>query len=46
MTNDQKARSETDPGFRRMMMWVLVALIVVLTLAIIVVEMTLRWLRP
>jgi len=32
-----------DTGLRRMMTWVIVALIATVALAIIVVELTLRW---
>ncbi len=33
---------DPDPGLRRMLTWVLIALVVVLVLAFVVVELTLR----
>ena len=35
--------SNDDPGLRRMMTWVMVALIATIILAIIAVELTMRW---
>ena len=35
--------SNDDPGLRRMIKWVIVALIVTVALALIVVELTMRW---
>jgi hypothetical protein len=46
MTDDPTAQSASDPGLRRMMKWVFIALIAVLALAIVVVETTLRWFGP
>jgi hypothetical protein len=33
----------TDPGLRRMMIWVFVALIATVLAAVLAVELTLRW---
>jgi hypothetical protein len=46
MTDGPKAEPASDPGLRRMMKWVFIALIAVLALAIVVVETLLRWLGP
>jgi hypothetical protein len=35
--------SKDDSGLRRMIIWVIVALIATVALAIIVVELTMRW---
>ena len=35
--------SNDDPGLRRMITWVIVALIATVALAVIVVELTMRW---
>jgi hypothetical protein len=35
-----------DPDLRRMLSWVLVALIATVAFALVVVEATLRWFRP
>lgn len=45
MQNDHNDRSlsSDDTDYRRLMKWVFIALIVVVTLAIVVVELTLRW---
>jgi len=40
--NHSKPAAE-DPGLRRMMKWVFGALILTVAVAILVVEMTLRW---
>ena len=37
---------EEDPGLRRLLTWVAVALIVTLALGFLVVEITLRWFGP
>lgn len=37
-----KAEAEPDRGLRRMLTWVFIALVVVVLLAIVVVEVTLR----
>lgn len=42
MPNDSKEPSAGDPYFRRMMKWVFIALFVVLAVALLVVEVTLR----
>ena len=34
---------EPDTGLRRMLTWVLIALVLVVLLAFVVVELTLRW---
>ncbi len=48
MPNDHNDRtlSSDDTDYRRMMKWVFIALIVVVALAIVVVELTLRWFGP
>jgi hypothetical protein len=38
-------RSKEDSGLRRMLTWVMIALIATIALAIIVVELTMRWLN-
>ena len=53
MENDRPCRKDAadkheltgaeDPGLRRMMTWVAVALVVTLALGFLVVEITLRW---
>jgi hypothetical protein len=43
MTHDANQSPATDPDFRRMVKWVLIALVGVLALAAVVVEATLRW---
>jgi hypothetical protein len=44
MTHDANQQEPmTDPDFRRMVKWVLIALIGVLALAAVVVEETMRW---
>jgi hypothetical protein len=35
--------SKDDPGLRRMIIWVIVALVATVALAILVVELTMRW---
>jgi hypothetical protein len=42
LPNDLKEPSVGDPYFRRMMKWVFIALFVVLAVALLVVEVTLR----
>jgi hypothetical protein len=42
LPNDPKEPSVGDPYFRRMMKWVFIALFVVLAVALLVVEVTLR----
>ena len=41
-TNPPKPAPESDRGLRQMLTWVFVALVVVVLLAIVVVELTLR----
>jgi len=36
-------RPEPDHGLRRLLTWVLIALVAVVALAFVVVELTLRW---
>jgi hypothetical protein len=43
MTEHDKASPDTDAGLRRVMTWVIVALIATVALAIVVVEITMRW---
>jgi hypothetical protein len=43
MTEHEKVSPSGDPGLRRMMTWVLVAFVATLALAIVVVEITMRW---
>jgi len=43
MIESEKSSSEADPGLRQVMKWTFVALIAVVALAILVVEVTLRW---
>ena len=45
MQNDHnnRALSSDDTDYRRLMKWVFIALIVVVALALVVVELTLRW---
>ena len=38
-----KSEAQDDPGLRRMLTWVLIALVAVVLLAIVVVEATLRF---
>jgi len=42
-TEHDKASPNADPGLRRMMKWVIVALFATVGLAIVVVELTIRW---
>jgi hypothetical protein len=42
MNDTPRVPDSDDPGLRRMMTWVLIALVLVVLLAIIVVELTLR----
>ncbi|HTH03474.1 MAG TPA: hypothetical protein VL882_24530 [Vicinamibacterales bacterium] len=42
-TDKQPPTGTDDPGLRRMMTWVAVALIATLALGFLVVEITLRW---
>jgi hypothetical protein len=48
MPNDhnESPSSSDDTDYRRMMKWVFIALVVVLTFALVVVELTLRWFGP
>ena len=43
MTDHEGAPLKGDPDFRRMMKWVAIALVVTVALALVVVELTLRW---
>jgi hypothetical protein len=43
MTEHESKSPNDDPGLRRMMIWVLVAFVATLALAIVVVEITMRW---
>lgn len=43
MPDDHSKPVAEDPGLRRMMKWVFGALILTVAVAILVVEMTLRW---
>jgi hypothetical protein len=43
MPDDHSQPATEDPGLRRMMKWVFGALILTVAVAILVVEMTLRW---
>jgi len=43
MPDDQSKPAAADPDLRRMMKWVLAALILTVAVAILVVEVTLRW---
>ena len=43
MNESQKTSSAADPGLRKMLTWVIVALILTLALATVVVELTVRW---
>lgn len=43
MNESEKTSSPADPGLRKMLTWVIVALILTLALATVVVEVTLRW---
>jgi len=43
MPDDHTKRAAADPGLRRMMKWVFGALILTVAVAILVVEVTLRW---
>jgi hypothetical protein len=40
------AAGMVDPGLRRLMKWVLAALILTVLFALLVVELTLRWFKP
>jgi hypothetical protein len=44
MNDSQKTSSAADPGLRKMLTWVLIALILAVALATVVVEVTFRWL--
>ena len=46
MPPDPNAPPVEDPGLRRMMKWVFIALVAVVALAILAVEVTLRWFGP
>ena len=46
MPPDPNSPPIEDPGLRRMMKWVFIALVAVVALAILVVEVTLRWFGP
>jgi hypothetical protein len=41
--SDEHSKQAADPGLRRMMTWVVGALVVTVVVAILVVEFTLRW---
>lgn len=41
--SDDNPKQAADPGLRRMMAWVFGVLIATVALAILVVELTLRW---
>jgi hypothetical protein len=43
MTEHEQVPASSDPGLRRVMKWVIVALVATLALAIVVVEITMRW---
>jgi len=43
MPDDRSKPAADDPDLRRMMKWVFLALILTVAVAILVVEMTLRW---
>ena len=43
MAEETQNPSHADLGLRRMMKWVFVALVLVVLLAVLVVEFTLRW---
>ena len=43
MPDDQSKPAAADPDLRRMMKWVFGALILTVAIAILVVEVTLRW---
>jgi hypothetical protein len=43
MPDDHLKQGAGDPDLRRMMKWVFVALILTVAVAILVVEITLRW---
>jgi hypothetical protein len=43
MNENQKTSSAADPGLRKMLKWVIIALVLTLALATVVVEITLRW---
>jgi hypothetical protein len=43
MNESQKTSSAADPGLRKILTWVVIALVLTLALAAIVVEITVRW---
>lgn len=43
MTEENASSSNDDPGLRRMLTWVAVALIATVVFAMLVVELMLRW---
>ena len=43
MNERQKTSSAADPGLRKMLTWVAIALVLTVALAAVVVELTLRW---
>jgi hypothetical protein len=45
MIEQDRSSPKDDPGLRRMIKWVFLALIATLALAIVVVELTLRWFK-
>jgi hypothetical protein len=45
MDNENRPPSNSDPGLRRMLKWVAIAFIATVAFAILVVEITLRWLN-
>jgi hypothetical protein len=46
MNEPQKTSSTADPGLKKMLTWVFVALLLTVALAAVVVEVTLRWFGP
>jgi hypothetical protein len=45
MSGNPGSQHGTDPGLRRMLKWVFAALILTVLFAVLVVELTLRWLN-
>jgi hypothetical protein len=43
MNESQKTSPAADPGLRKLLTWVVIALVLTLALAAIVVEITVRW---
>jgi hypothetical protein len=46
MSEHPNTASASDPDFRRMVKWVAITLLLTLALAIVVVEVTIRWFGP